>query len=99
MIVWVLIETLIILILFGSLIYYKLMLHKIRVKLQSEHIIPKETNLLLITTMSIIFWFCPATKFIKKGELEHDKIAKKINYILVAFLLVIILALIIPVYW
>ncbi len=77
--------------LFYSVIYSKIKLYRIRLKMQEQGQINISENLTANTFCNIIFWFYPVTKYRNNGNEEHNKLASKVNYSLLGLLVVFIL--------
>lgn len=59
--------------------------------MQEQGQISKSENLTANTFCNIVFWFYPVTKYRDSGVGEHNKLASKVNYLLLGLLAVFIL--------
>ena len=74
-----------------SVIYYKIKLHTIRLKMQNENLINRDMNINKITLKTILFWILPITNFRNLKDIEHNKVARRINYSILGFILLIMI--------
>lgn len=74
-----------------SIIYYKIKLHTIRVKVQQEGLINNDLNITSLTLWSVIVWILPMTKFYDLQIIEHNKIARRINYSILSFVILLMI--------
>lgn len=69
--------------LFIGVLYEKVRLHSIRLKMQSKAIIPVKDNLHLVLLVSLLFWVLPVLKYRHLGDREHNVKAQRINAYLI----------------
>lgn len=76
---------------FVQVIYGKIMVHNIRIKMQKKGQIPKHTNINIITFWNMLFWMIPLSKYLEQGNEEHKKWIKKVNYSLMGMFIIMII--------
>ena len=59
--------------------------------MQEQGQISQSENLTANTFCNVVIWFCPITKYRDKKNIEHNKLASKVNYSLLGLLAVFIL--------
>jgi hypothetical protein len=62
--------------------------------MQQKKMIDNNININLLTFWNIFLWIIPVTKFFKKGDEEHNKLSRKVNYSLVGMAITLIVSLI-----
>lgn len=76
--------------LFYSVIYGKIKLYRVRLKMQEQGQLNQSENLAANTFCNIVFWFYPIIKYKDKKNIEHTKLASKVNYSLLGLLVVFV---------
>ena len=75
---------------FVRVIYGKIKLHGVRIKMQKEGLIREDFNIIWLTIFSVFFWIIPVSKFKSLRNTKHNKEAMTINISLLGLLVVII---------
>ena len=69
-------------------IYGKIKLHGIRLKMQEQGLISKDLNIIWLTFFSVFFWLIPVLRFKSLKDIKHNKEAKTVNASLLGMLVV-----------
>lgn len=75
---------------FYNVLYGKIQLYRVRLKMQDQGFIPVVDNLKINLICNIFFTMFPVRKYREEGNKEHNKLLSKINYSLLGLVLVFV---------